>query len=73
MRVMIQEAKIPESQVMLISGHLTRATLERYNIVLLQNVQNAGASLNAFHNARGPRKTAPPAVPQAAPVQSAPA
>jgi hypothetical protein len=43
MRVMIQEAKIPESQVMLISGHLTRATLERYNIVSLQKVQNAGA------------------------------
>jgi hypothetical protein len=45
---MVQEAGIPESQAMLISGHKTRAMLERYNIVSLKNVQDAGAKLDAW-------------------------
>lgn len=47
-RVMVQEAGIPESQAMLISGHKTRAMLERYNIVSLKNIQDAGAKLDAW-------------------------
>ncbi|MGD1097308.1 MAG: tyrosine-type recombinase/integrase [Bryobacteraceae bacterium] len=47
-RVMVQEAGIPESQAMLISGHVTRSMLERYNIVSLKNVQDAGAKLDAW-------------------------
>jgi hypothetical protein len=45
---MVQEAGIPESQAMLISGHKTRAMLERYNIVSLKNIQDAGAKLDAW-------------------------
>lgn len=45
-RLMVQEAGIPESQAMLISGHETRSMLERYNIVSLKNVQDAGAKLD---------------------------
>ena len=52
-RVMVQEAGIPESQAMLISGHKTRAMLERYNIVSLKNVQDAGAKLDAWSKQRG--------------------
>jgi integrase len=51
-RVMVQEAGIPESQAMLISGHKTRAMLERYNIVSLKNVQDAGAKLDAWSKRR---------------------
>jgi hypothetical protein len=51
-RVMIQEAGIPEAQAMLISGHETRSMLERYNIVSLKNVQDAGAKLDAWHKAK---------------------
>jgi integrase len=47
-RVMVQEAGIPESQAMLISGRKTRAMLERYNIVSLKNIQDAGAKLDAW-------------------------
>jgi integrase len=47
-RVIVQEAGIPESQAMLISGHKTRVMLERYNIVSLKNVQDAGAKLDAW-------------------------
>ena len=47
-RVMVQEAGIPEAQAMLISGHKTRAMLERYNIVSLKNIQDAGAKLDAW-------------------------
>jgi integrase len=47
-RVMVQEAGIPESQAMLISGHKTRAMLERYNIVSLKNIQDAGSKLDAW-------------------------
>ena len=45
---MIQEAGLPESQAMLISGHETRSMLERYNIVSLKNVQDAGSKLDAL-------------------------
>jgi integrase len=56
-RVMVQEAGIPEAQAMLISGHVTRDMLERYNIVSLKNVQDAGAKLDAWQKARkGPKK-----------------
>ena len=51
-RVMVQEAGIPESQTMLISGHKTRSMLERYNIVSLKNVQDAGAKLDAWNRGR---------------------
>jgi integrase len=47
-RVMVQDAGIPESQAMLISGHETQAMLSRYNIVSLKNVQDAGAKLDAW-------------------------
>jgi hypothetical protein len=33
---------------MLISGHERRSMLERYNIVSLRNVQDAGAKLDAW-------------------------
>jgi integrase len=60
-RVMVQEAGIPESQAMLISGHRTRAMLERYNIVSLKNVQDAGAKLDAWSRARkAPTHESPP-------------
>ncbi|HEY4359422.1 MAG TPA: tyrosine-type recombinase/integrase [Bryobacteraceae bacterium] len=51
-RVMIQDAGIPEAQAMLISGHETRSMLERYNIVSLKNVQDAGAKLHAWAKER---------------------
>jgi len=51
-RVMIQEAGIPEAQAMLISGHKTRAMLERYNIVSLKNIQDAGAKLRTWQRAK---------------------
>jgi hypothetical protein len=47
-RVMVQECAIPESQAMLISGHKTRAMLERYNIISLRNIQDAGAELDTW-------------------------
>ena len=47
-RIMIQEAGIPEAQAMLISGHETQSMLTRYNIVSLKNVQDAGAKLDAW-------------------------
>lgn len=53
---MVQEAGIPEAQAMLISGHETRSMLERYNIVSLKNVQDAGAKLDAWSKARKPTK-----------------
>jgi integrase len=54
-RVMVQDAGIPEAQAMLISGHETRSMLERYNIVSLKNVLDAGAKLDAWHKARSKR------------------
>jgi len=56
-RVMVQEAGIPESQAMLISGHKTRAMLERYNIVSLKNIQDAGAKLDAWSKRRATSKS----------------
>jgi hypothetical protein len=49
---MIQEAGIPESQAMLISGHEKRSALERYNLVSLKNVQDAGWKLDAWSKDR---------------------
>ena len=46
--VTVQDAGILESQAMLISGHETRSMLERYNIVSLKNLQDAGAKLDAW-------------------------
>jgi integrase len=57
-RVMVQEAGLPESQAMLISGHETRTMLERYNIVSLKNVQDAGAKLDAWSKGRGRKSRA---------------
>jgi integrase len=57
-RVMVQEAGIPESQAMLISGHKTRAMLERYNIVSLKNIQDAGAKLDAWRTSASQSKSA---------------
>src|ERR1019366_3503625 len=51
-RVMVQEAGLPESQAMLISGHKTRSMLERYNIVSLKNLQDAGAKLEEWRSKR---------------------
>jgi integrase len=47
-RNMIQEAGLPESQAMLISGHKTRAMLERYNIVSLKGIQESGKKLDVW-------------------------
>jgi len=47
-RNMIQEAGLPESQAMLISGHKTRSMLERYNIVSLKGIQESGKKLDAW-------------------------
>jgi hypothetical protein len=55
---MIQDAGIPEAQAMLISGHETRTMLERYNIVSLKNVQDAGAKLDAWSRNRATSKAA---------------
>jgi hypothetical protein len=57
-RVMVQEAGIPEAQAMLISGHKTRAMLERYNIVSLNNIQDAGAKLDAWSRTKQTKQTA---------------
>lgn len=57
-RVMVQEAEIPESQAMLISGHETRSMLERYNIVSLKNVKDAGTKLDAWSKDRGSKSIA---------------
>lgn len=57
-RVMIQDAGIPEAQAMLISGHETRSMLERYNIVSLKNLQDAGARLDAWQKSRPKHKRA---------------
>jgi integrase len=57
-RVMVQEAGIPEAQAMLISGHETRAILERYNVVSLKNVQDAGGKLDAWSKGRESATTA---------------
>ena len=65
MRVMVQEAGIPESQAMLISGHRTRAMLERYNIVGLKNVQDAGAQLDAWSKRQSAASVDKVAVPTA--------
>ncbi len=54
-RVMVQDAGIPEAQAMLISGHETRSMLERYNIVSLKNIQDAGAKLDAWQKGRSKR------------------
>src|ERR1700681_821240 len=54
-RVMVQEAGIPESQAMLISGHKTRSMLERYNIISLKNLQDAGAKLDDCQKSRSKR------------------
>ncbi len=51
-RVMIQDAGIPEAQAMLINGHVTRAMLELYNIVSLKNIKDAGSKLDAWASAR---------------------
>jgi hypothetical protein len=56
-RVMVQECGLPESQAMLISGHGTRMMLERYNIVSLKNVQDAGAKLDAWSRNRAASTT----------------
>lgn len=42
----------PGSAVMLISGHETRSMLERYNIVSLKNIHDAGAKLDAWQKKR---------------------
>jgi len=51
-RVIVQEAGIPEAQAMLISGHKTRAMLERYNIVSPKNIQDAGRKLDAWSKSK---------------------
>jgi hypothetical protein len=58
-RVMFQEAGIPESQAMLISGHKTRSTLERYNIISLKNLRDAGANLEGGEANEANRKGLP--------------
>lgn len=49
-RDMIQEAGLTEAHAMLISGHKTRAMLERYNIVSLKGIQESGKKLDAWMN-----------------------
>ena len=65
-RVMVQEAGIPEiTSAMLISGHETRSMLERYNIVSLKNIQDAGAKLDAWS------RTRPTPIPTKTPARAA--
>ena len=50
---------------MLISGHRTRAMLERYNIVSLKNVQDAGAKFDAWSKRRATATAVEVPVPEA--------
>jgi hypothetical protein len=43
-------AGVPEKVAMTISGHLTRAVFERYNIISGADVVEAGRKLVAFHD-----------------------
>jgi hypothetical protein len=51
--MMVQECGLPESQAMIISGHKTRAVLERYNIASLKNIQDAGSKMHAWSQSKG--------------------
>jgi hypothetical protein len=55
---MVREAGIPEARAMLISGHKNRAMLQRYIIVSLKNIQDAGARLDAWSKAKQTKQTA---------------
>jgi integrase len=57
-RNMVQECGIPEAQAMKISGHRSHAMLQRYNIVSLKNVMDAGSKMDAWMAAK--RATAKP-------------
>jgi hypothetical protein len=43
---MVQKFGIPESTAMLISGHLTRDLLNRYNITSVAEIQEAGKKMD---------------------------
>jgi integrase len=68
-RVMVQDAGIPEAQAMLISGHETRSMLDRYNIVSLKNLQDAGAKLDAWSRQQGNVVRVPGSTSEANPKQ----
>ena len=70
-RNMVQYAGLTEREAMVISGHVTTATFQRYNIVSLKGIKESGAKMNAWLNEATATAIAEPVTPVAA-VEPAP-